>query len=151
VGYDETEGSRSAVAAARGIAEHTAADITAMRVVSLEDVQHQTPLPADWPAGTAALVDQAQRELNKLDGVEGVAVYGGPREELTRLSADVDLLVVGSRGHGRFGGAFHGSVSSYLQHHVACALLVLPRQPMSTTAGQAAAEHEDAEITMPAG
>jgi nucleotide-binding universal stress UspA family protein len=127
VGYDGTDESRRALAAARGIAEHTGAGITVMRVVSLEDVQHQTPLPADWPASAAALVDQAQRELRALDGVERLAVSGGPREELTKLSGDVDLLVVGSRGHGRLGGAFHGSVSSYLQHHVASALLVLPR------------------------
>jgi nucleotide-binding universal stress UspA family protein len=128
VGYDDTAESRRALAAARSVAEHTGAGISVMRVVSLEEVQRQTPLPADWPSTTAALVDQAQRELNALDGVHGIAVYGGPREELTKLSSDVDLLVVGSRGHGRFGGAFHGSVSSYLEHHVASALLVLPRE-----------------------
>jgi nucleotide-binding universal stress UspA family protein len=150
VGYDDTAESRRALAAARDIAEQTGAGITAMRVVSIEDVRHQTPLPADWPSTTAALVDQAQRELNALDGVEGVAVCGGPREELTKLSADVDVLVVGSRGHGRFGGAFHGSVSSYLEHHVASALLVLPRDA-AQTAGVVAAEQETADVTTPAG
>lgn len=150
VGYDDTAESRRALAAARDIAEQTGAGITAMRVVSLEDVRLQTPLPADWPSTTAALVDQAQRELNALHGVEGVALQGGPREELTKLAADVDLLVVGSRGHGRFGGAFHGSVSSYLEHHCASALLVLPRDP-APPAGVVAAEQESTEVTTPAG
>jgi nucleotide-binding universal stress UspA family protein len=150
VGYDDTAESRRALAAARDIAGQTGAGITAMRVVSLEDVRHQTPLPADWPSTTAALVDQAQRELNALSGVEGVALSGGPREELTKLAADLDLLVVGSRGHGRFGGAFHGSVSSYLEHHVASALLVLPRDG-AQPAGVVAAEIEIAEVSTPAG
>ena len=139
VGYDGTAESMRALAAARDIAERTGAGITAMRIVSLEDVRHQTPLPADWPSTTAAMVDQAQRELSALDGVEGVALHGGPREELTRLSGGVDLLVVGSRGHGRFGGAFHGSVSSYLEHHVASGLLVLPRDPAQTAGAERSA------------
>jgi nucleotide-binding universal stress UspA family protein len=147
VGYDGTPESLRALAAARDIADQTGARITAMRVLSLEDVRRQSPLPADWPSASAALVDQAQRELNGLDGIEAVALYGGPREELTKLSAEVDLLVVGSRGHGRLGGAFHGSVSSYLQHHVASALVVLPHAADAADAANADAERELARTT----
>lgn len=134
VGYDGTPESRRALAAALSIGEHAGIPVTALWVLSLEDVRQQAPLPADWPSVTAALVDQAQSELDRLDGVDGEARYGGPREELAKLSGDVDLLIVGSRRHGRF-GAFHGSVSSYLERHVASALLVLPREP--APAGQA--------------
>jgi nucleotide-binding universal stress UspA family protein len=129
VGYDGTAESRRALAAALWIGEQTGAPVTALWVLSLEDVRLKTPLPADWLSTTAVLVDQAQSELAKIEGVDGVAVYGGPREELAKLSADVDLLIVGSRHHGRF-GAFHGSVSSYLERHVASALLVLPAEPV---------------------
>jgi nucleotide-binding universal stress UspA family protein len=65
--------------------------------------------------------------LRQIEGIEADAVYGGPREELSRLSNQVDLLIVGSRGYGPLGRLVHGSVSSYLFGHVSCPLLVLPR------------------------
>jgi nucleotide-binding universal stress UspA family protein len=129
VGYDGTPESRLALDAALWLSEHTGAAVTALWVLSLEDVRLQAPLPADWLSTSAVLVGQAEAELAKIEGIDGAAIYGGPREELAKLSADVDLLVVGSRSHGRF-GAFHGSVSSYLERHVASALLVLPPAPV---------------------
>lgn len=135
VGYNDTPESHRALEAARAIAAHTAAAITVMWVLSPEDVRQRAPLPADWPSATAALIDQTQRELDKLPGIYGVAVSGGTREELAKLGEDVDVLIVGSRGHGRFGGIVHGSVSSYLERHVGAALLVLPRPPSATSPG----------------
>jgi len=137
VGYDGTPESRRALDAACWVAGHSGGEVSALWVLSLEDVRQHSPLPADWPAAGAAVVDQAQRALDKIDGVTGVALYGGPREELARLSEEVDLLVVGSRRHGRF-GAFHGSVSSYLERHVSSALLVLPSEPAPAGAAQPA-------------
>jgi hypothetical protein len=52
---------------------------------------------------------------------------GVPEKTSPRLSYEVDLLVVGSRGYGPAGRLFHGSVSNYLVRHAACPLLVLPR------------------------
>ena len=140
VAYDDTPESHRALAAARRVAELTGAGITVMRVVGPEDVRHTAPLPADWPSATAALVDQAQRSLDAIDGVEGIAVSGGPREELTQLAADVNLLIVGSRGYGPLGCVLHGSVSSYLERHVSSALLVIPRDPAQPGAGSVAEE-----------
>ena len=122
-----------------------------MWVVGPEEVRQKAPLPADWPSATAALVDQAQRSLDAIDGVAGIAVSGGPREELTRLADEVDLLIVGSRGYGPLGCVLHGSVSSYLERHVSSALLILPRDPTETAAGNVAEEQELAEATTPAG
>ena len=82
--------------------------------------------------------------------MEGIAVSGGPREELTRLAEDVDLLIVGSRGYGPLGCVLHGSVSSYLERHVSSALLIIRRDSAETTAGSAA-EEAFAEDTTPAG
>ncbi|MGZ4299740.1 MAG: universal stress protein [Solirubrobacteraceae bacterium] len=150
VAYDDTPESHRALAAARRIAESTGAGIIAMRVVGPEEVRQTAPLPADWPPATAALVDQAQRSLDAIDGVEGIAVSGGPREELTRLAEDVDLLIVGSRGYGPLGCVLHGSVSSYLERHVSSALLIIRRDSAETTAGSAP-EEAFAEDTTPAG
>ena len=97
-------------------------------------------MPLALMAPFAQAQDQFPELQKKLDGLY----------TLTKLSADVDLLVVGSRGHGRFGGAFHGSVSSYLERHVASALLILPRDP--TPAPAAGAEEQQlAEATTSAG
>ena len=144
VAYDSTPESHRALAAARAIAESTGAGITVMSVVGPEDVRQKAPLPADWPSATAALVDQAQRALDAIEGVEGIAVSGGPREELTALAEDVDLLIVGSRGYGPLGCVLHGSVSSYLERHVSSALLIIPRDPAQTAAADATEEPAEA-------
>lgn len=132
VGYNDTPESRRALAAGRALAQRAGADVTVMWVLSPEDVRRHAPLPADWPSASAAMVNQAERDLAAIEGVHGLAVAGGPREELTKLADEVDLLIVGSRGHGALGGTFHGSVSSYLERHAGSALVVLPR-PLDAT------------------
>ena len=82
--------------------------------------------------------------LHRLDDVDGVAVYGGPREELARLGKELDLLIVGSRGYGPRGHVFHGSVSNYLVSHADCPLLVLPRSLLEEDAEE---QHEDRSQT----
>ena len=132
VGYDGRPESRRALDAARELAQRTGAAINATWVVTLQDVRRRAPLPADWPAQTAAIVERTQAVLDGIEGIDGHAVYGGPREELTKLATGADLLIVGSRGYGSLGSLFHGSVSSYLERHVASALLVLPRDRMAS-------------------
>ncbi len=127
LGYDASPESEAALAVTRELAMQLGAAVTALWVVSLLEVREERPIPADWPAETAMLVAEHEERLQGLTGIEGHAIYGGPREELTRLSQNVDLLVVGSRGYGPWGRLFHGSVSSYLARHVDCPLLVLPR------------------------
>lgn len=127
VGYDGSPESEHALAAAREVAERHRARLRALSVVSLENVREVKPIPADWPETADRLVRERLSCLDELDGVEGEAVYGGPREELSRFSSQVDLLVVGSRGYGPMGRMLHGSVSRYLVRHAACPLLVLSR------------------------
>lgn len=127
VGFDGEPESAVALAAAHELTERLHATLTVNWVVTLQDVRRLAPLPADWDEAAEALVSHAQARLDAMPGVVGRAVHGGPREELTKLSLRVDLLVVGSRGYGPLGSVFHGSVSSYLERHAASALLVLPR------------------------
>ena len=128
VGYDGSPESGLALAAARDLAAQHGATIWALQVLSLADVRDETPIPADWPAGTRRMIHETIERLSELgDDVEGDAVYGGPREELVRFGDNLDLLLVGSRGYGPIGRLFHGSVTDYLARHAPCPLLIMPR------------------------
>lgn len=55
------------------------------------------------------------------------ALVGEPRSRLAEASADLDLLVCGSRGHGPLGEVVLGSISHALLDAARCAVLVVPR------------------------
>ena len=57
--------------------------------------------------------------------VEPRLVQGHPRYTLIEASRDADMVVVGRRGHGGFGGLLIGSVSSALVAHAHCPVLVV--------------------------
>lgn len=61
-------------------------------------------------------------------------VEGHPAEVLMQLAERADLLVVGSRGHGRIFGALLGSISQYVASRAACPVVVIT--PVATTAGR---------------
>jgi len=52
-------------------------------------------------------------------------VSGHPSNVLVEASKDADLLVVGSRGHGRVRGMVLGSVSNHCTHHAHCPVVVV--------------------------
>lgn len=56
----------------------------------------------------------------------GEAMPGHPVSVLSGVSADADLLVVGTRGRGPVRSALLGSVSHGVLHHAPCAVAVVP-------------------------
>jgi nucleotide-binding universal stress UspA family protein len=52
-------------------------------------------------------------------------IEGYPASVLVEESADADLLVVGSRGHGTFAEALLGSVSQHCSHHARCPVVIV--------------------------
>ncbi len=126
VGYDASPESERALSTARELAALHGGEIRALRVISLQDVREERPIPADWPQAIDELIERQTKQLGKIDGVAVGVRYGGPREDLVQFGKDLDLLIVGSHAQGPLGRVFHGSVSRYLAGHVACPLLVLP-------------------------
>jgi nucleotide-binding universal stress UspA family protein len=138
VGYDGSEESRFALAIAREITVHGEA-VRALWVASPRAVRRAAePTVAGSDAIRVAL-DRRIARLRELPGVDGSATYGDVRQELAAFSQELDLLVTGSRGRGPLGRLVHGSVSSYLVRHAACALLVLPRPAVRKSSGHARA------------
>jgi nucleotide-binding universal stress UspA family protein len=132
VAYDGREESRSALTAADELAGRLGA-----RLVVLGAAE-----PVMVGAGVSALyypasiAEEAERSFQTLleRAADGTRVESEPRMlrgpapmALAEASADVDLIVAGSRGYGTLGGVLLGSVSRHLVDHAACPVLVVPR------------------------
>lgn len=123
VAYNATPESEAALAIGRELAAHGDPPVRALSVVS--------PVPAG--AGrlaldaVSALVRAASDRLRSLEGVEGRVAVGAAATELLVFGDKVDLLVVGSRGHGPLRRLILGSTSMQLTRAARCPLLIVPR------------------------
>jgi nucleotide-binding universal stress UspA family protein len=71
-------------------------------------------------------LDDLQEPLRGVQVQLTVVADQYPAEALVDLSADAELLVVGSRGHGGFGELLLGSVSNAVVLHAVCPVVVVP-------------------------
>jgi nucleotide-binding universal stress UspA family protein len=74
----------------------------------------------------AAMSEAVQDDCEGLE-CETVVLDGDPVISLAEASADVDLLICGSRAYGPLGAVLLGAVSRPLLHRAACPLLIVPR------------------------
>lgn len=72
------------------------------------------------------LLGQVRESTRGIDVHRTVVEDRNTAEALVELSADADLLVVGSRGRGGFTGLLLGSVSAQCVHHAPCPVVVVP-------------------------
>jgi nucleotide-binding universal stress UspA family protein len=72
------------------------------------------------------LLDELGEAANGVEVQRTVVEDRNPAEALVELSADADLLVVGSRGRGGFTSLLLGSVSHAAVLHATCPVVVIP-------------------------
>jgi nucleotide-binding universal stress UspA family protein len=133
VGVDGSPGSRTALTWAAAEASDHAADLIVL------NVWEHTLLP---PAGSVSVSeryvpDPSQRTADDLVQlikeelgedppvpVQPRVKQGSPAKVLIEESANADLLVVGTRGHGGFAGLVLGSVSQHVAAYAQCPVTV---------------------------
>ncbi len=142
VAYDGSPESQAALAFARTFAASAGAAVKALEVVTIPSVAFTGIVPPAIGDSIDAMLSRAESRMQALAGVDGQAVYGLPGEELAAFSAEVDLLVVGSRGYGPVKRLVLGSTSNYLARHARSSLLALPRLAAPADAAETRADVE---------
>jgi nucleotide-binding universal stress UspA family protein len=134
VAYDGSEASQAGLDTARTLATQRDAELTVLRafnhvpVLAAGDVGYGTVIDdPDLRAAARADLDEVVDRLGAAGvSVAGELLEGAPGLVLAERCKDLDLLVAGSRGHGRIGRVFLGSVSHYLMSHAAAPVVVVP-------------------------
>ena len=134
VGHDGSECAQHALRWAGELARRSGLDLHVLRAWSMTSA----PRPASWSPGYVPPMDDwagaVYEELNKhvtaarLDPSVRVTchvVHRSPAKGLIETAAGADLLVVGARGRGGFGGLLLGSVSDQCVHHAPCPVTVI--------------------------
>jgi nucleotide-binding universal stress UspA family protein len=128
VAFDASPESVQALEAGSALARRAGA---ALRVITANPLWMIDELP---DPRREALAGRAEMELRAAHdaavvahGGEGAFVAGEPAQVLAEHSADLGLLVTGSRGYGPLGAVLVGSTTYELLRSAACPLLILPR------------------------
>jgi nucleotide-binding universal stress UspA family protein len=136
VGYDGSHESRAALNAASEIARCVGAQLRVVRV--FDAAWDATPALMATGHGYVAvhcrLETRAREDLEQLiaglpDATLAEAAFppGRPARELVAQLEGVDLIVVGTRGHGPLRAALSGGVSRVVVRDAACPVIVVPR------------------------
>ncbi|WP_269417756.1 universal stress protein [Rhodococcoides yunnanense] len=132
VGVDGSEHSKRALAAAFELANVLQVELLAVHIGAVHetdeldygtsiDWQHLREAERKWLQN---IVEPYRADYPSV-AVEALSVGASAARELRALSATAQILVVGSRGHGRVAGLLLGSVSHNLVHHAECPVLVV--------------------------
>jgi nucleotide-binding universal stress UspA family protein len=138
VGYTAGPEAGEALTAAVGLAARTGAALRLLSVVEPPPVA--VALPLGWGFGELEATERADLTRRIERAIEDVAapveisgevVDGYADDELARLSREVDLLICGSRGHGRIGSVMLGNASTGVLRKAHCPVLVVPREGLA--------------------
>ncbi|TGL60210.1 universal stress protein [Leptospira ognonensis] len=133
VPVDGSESSKRALEMALAIAQASKAEC-----IVLEVIEDFGPLPGYYdaaPAGKDRVKWISEQRFEKVHPAlestqvnwRRVVVEGYPAEEIINVSESekVDMIVMGSRGHGVIGRFLVGSVSDRVVHHASCSVTVV--------------------------
>ena len=134
VGVDGSDHSRKALSWAASEAADHGADLVVLNVWehtipppagSLSVSEHQVPEPSQQT--TDDLLQTIKEVLGEDPAVlvQPRVKQGNPAKVLIEESEGADLLVVGTRGHGGFGGLVLGSVSQHVAAYAKCPVAVI--------------------------
>ncbi|MHA6783113.1 universal stress protein [Pseudonocardia saturnea] len=139
IGLDDSEGGRAALRFALHDAVRRGARLDVVAAFRIPGTRNAfearppaEPSIAEITGAVRALVSGMVEEVvAELDPsvvpppVSVLAVGGSAGEVLVHTARNADLLVVGSRGHGRVAGAVLGSVSLHCMLHATCPVTVV--------------------------
>jgi nucleotide-binding universal stress UspA family protein len=134
VGVDGSPGSRTALTWAAAEAAEHGADLVVLNAwehtllppMGIGSVP-QSDVPDQSERTAEDLLQIVKEELGENPPVlvQPQVKQGNPSEVLIGQSADADLLVVGTRGHGGFRGLVLGSVSQHVAAYAKCPVAVV--------------------------
>lgn len=130
VGYEPTDTGAAALRSARDVSTGLGAELHAMRVVSALPCGRLDDPLVDVEQLEAESVQRAvhiRQQLQSLGGLTAHVERGAAACHLEHFSAEVDLLVVGSRGYGPAAQTLMGSTGIRLARDCHSSLLVTPR------------------------
>jgi nucleotide-binding universal stress UspA family protein len=130
VGVDGSVPSKAALAWAVRQSRLTGAVVEAVIAWEFPSVTGYPVVVADvdWEDLAEQIVTDAIREVGssaEQPEIRRKVVEGNAAQVLLDESADAELLVVGSRGHGGFVEALLGSVGQHCVHHAKCPVVVI--------------------------
>jgi nucleotide-binding universal stress UspA family protein len=131
VAYDGSPQSTVALITARRLAQEVTAAVKALDVEQI--TVYGYGWVSDYSESEQILISNARDRLGTVAGVDLNVVVGLPDDELVRFSADVDVLVCGSRERGPLKRVMLGSTSDFLARHARSPLIIAPAGTRSTT------------------
>jgi len=136
VGFDGSPEARQALDVARRLASSTAGSVHLVAVgappghgpATTLDAPAPASVDQQRPASSEAIVAAAARTV-AAGGIEvrGEVVSGPPAAGLERVSEQVDLLVLGSRGYGPASRTLLGTTADQVLRTAHCPVIVVPR------------------------
>ena len=151
VGYDGSEESEVALAAACLVARRFGASLRVIRIY--DATRFSSPALMTVPGEVTVHEDHEKHQREGLDEAvaalpaelhaETVFVAGAPGPELAAQTEHVDLMVVGSRGYGPRAAVLLGGVTHTVLRKAHCPVIVLPRgsyglEPLFSAAAETA-------------
>ncbi len=136
VGLDGSSASRASFHRAIEEAVYREAEVLAVHIYSYPIMTgYEIAFAVDYEAAEQGAQEWVAKEITRLDAeyevdfpvpVRTEVMCGHAGGKLIEAARGAEMIVLGSRGYGGFRGLLLGSVTTYVVHHLPCALLVVP-------------------------